>query len=47
MSDAIDDMVAYTNLTDAVIQMIMMSTDTKLKEVIQELHIIMFTELIL
>jgi HD superfamily phosphohydrolase len=32
MSEAINDMVAYTNLTDSIISMIMISTDENLKE---------------
>ena len=33
MSDAIHDMVAYTQLTDSVIQQIMMSSDPHLQKV--------------
>lgn len=33
MSDAIGDMVAYSKLTDSVIQMIMISDDINLKKV--------------
>ena len=33
MSEAIDDMVAYTLLTDSIIQQIMMSSDPQLEKV--------------
>lgn len=36
MSDAVDDMVAYTNLNDSVIHMIMSSVDPNLQRVSDE-----------
>ena len=38
MSDAIHDMVAYTQLTDSIIQQIMMSSDPQLQKVRHSYH---------